>query len=251
MKTKRLPWYEDELFWESVGPILFYRRRIENAPEEVKNIISLLKLRKGAKILDLCCGVGRHSIELSKLGFKVTAVDRTDKYLRSAKRKARRRGVHIEFVKSDMRDFCRANSFNAIINMYTSFGYFKDKDDDRKVALNMYRSLKKGGRLIIELMGKERLAKIFQERGWSEIGNRIILEERKMNEDWSMIKNRWVVIDEKGRHEFTLNHRIYSAAELGDVLKECGFTVTGVYGGLAAEPYGPHANRLVVAAKKG
>jgi hypothetical protein len=135
--------------------------------------------------------------------------------------------------------------------MFTSFGYFKEKDDDRRVALNMYKSLKKGGRLIMELMGKERLARIFQERGWNEIGNRIILEERKMNEDWSMISNRWIVMDKSGQHEFKLTHRIYSAVELGDVLRECGFTITGVYGGLSGEPYGPNALRLVMVAKKG
>jgi SAM-dependent methyltransferase len=134
--------------------------------------------------------------------------------------------------------------------MYTSIGYFKDKNDDRKVVLNMYRSLKKGGRLIIETMSKEVLARIFQPRGWSEVGKRIILEERKVSEDWSVVKNRWIVIDEKGKHEFFLDLRIYSAVELGDLLRGCGFTVTGVFGSLEGKAYGPTANRLVVIGKK-
>lgn len=250
MPKKRIQWFEDEKFWEKVDPILFSKQRIENAREEVRCVSKLLRLRRGAHVLDLCCGVGRHSIEMAKRGFLVTAVDKTERYLRKARREAKKQKVAIEFVKSDMRDFCRPNSFNAITNMFTSFGYFKQKEDDRRVAMNMYTSLKKGGRLVMELMGKERLARIFQERGWGEVDNRLILEERTMNEDWSMIKNRWIIIDKKGRHEFELIHRIYSAVELGDVLKECGFSITGVYGGLAGEPYGPNAFRLVMVARK-
>jgi SAM-dependent methyltransferase len=251
MAKKSVQWHENEDFWETVGPILFSRDRIENAPEEAKAVVSLLKVRKGSRILDLCCGVGRHSVELSNMGYAVTAVDRTERYLRSAKRRARRRGVNIEFIKSDMREFCRPNGFHAITNLFTSFGYFKDKKDDYRVAKNMFVSLKRGGRAIIEMMGKERLAKIFQERGWREIGSRIILEERKMNEDWSMITNRWIVIQGRKRREFRLTHRIYSATELSNVLKSCGFGIDGIYGDLHGAPYGPYANRLVMVAKKG
>jgi SAM-dependent methyltransferase len=251
MAKKGVPWFEDEVFWETVGPILFSRDRIQNAAQETQDIIELLKIRKGSTILDLCCGVGRHSIEFASRGYIVTAVDRTEKYLRSAKRKARRKGVHIEFVRGDMREFYRANSFNAILSMYTSFGYFKNQEDDYRVARNMYTSLKKGGKVIIEMMGKEILARIFLPRGWREIGNRIILEERKMSEDWSMISNRWIVIQGRKRREFRLTHRIYSATELGNLLRSCGFSIDGVYGTLDGAPYGPRANRLIMVAKKG
>lgn len=250
MAGTRIPWHDDEEFWEKVGPVLFSEQRIENAKEEARSIAKLLRLRRGARVLDLCCGIGRHSIEMARRGFQVTGVDRTERYLRRARRAAKKQEVSVEFVKSDMRDFCRPDSFHAILSMFTSFGYFRDKNDDRKVARNMYTSLRKGGKLILELMGKERLARIFQQRGWYRVGNRIILEERKMNDDWSMIRSRWTVIKGKERQEFTLIHRIYSAVELGDVLKECGFSIAGVHGDLAGEAYGPDSLRLVVVAKK-
>lgn len=250
MAKRREKWFEDDVLWGRVDPILFSKQRIENAAKEVKGIAKLLKLRRGARVLDLCCGVGRHSIEMAKRGLVVTGVDRTGKYLRKARRAARKEKVAIEFVKSDMRDFCRPDAFHAITSMFTSFGYFADKDDDLRVADNMYRSLKRGGRIIIDVMGKERLARIFQERGWREVGKRIILEERTMSEDWSIVKNRWIVIDEKGKDEFFLDLRIYSAAELGDLLRNCGFEIMGIYGSLDGSPYGPESNRLIVVAKK-
>jgi len=102
-------WYEQNEFWHVTSPILFRKAWREQAPEEVENIISLLGCQgqKGRKILDLCCGVGRHSIEFARRGFHVTGVDISTEYLNQARRKARKARVKIEFIKDDMRRFCR------------------------------------------------------------------------------------------------------------------------------------------------
>lgn len=71
------PWHEQDVFWETVAPILFAQRRWSDAPAEVEKVVSLLGIGRGTRILDLCCGVGRHSLELARRGFHVTGVDRT------------------------------------------------------------------------------------------------------------------------------------------------------------------------------
>ena len=78
-KTK--PWHEQDTFWDTVAPTMFTQQRWKDAPAEVKQVVSLLGIEPGVHILDLCCGVGRHSLELARRGFCVTGVDRTRPYL--------------------------------------------------------------------------------------------------------------------------------------------------------------------------
>ena len=79
-------WHEQDLFWQTVP--LFDREHLEAAPAEVDALISLLGIVSPATVLDLCCGVGRHSLELARHGFQVTGVDRTAAYLQTARGRA-------------------------------------------------------------------------------------------------------------------------------------------------------------------
>ena len=153
------PWHEQDEFWETVAPILFAQRRWSDAPAEVEEVVSLLGIGPGAHILDLCCGVGRHSLELARRGFRVTGVDRTRLYLDRASKQAEAEGLKIEFVQDDMRTFCRPDAFDVVINLFTSFSYFEDPEEDRQVLVNVYRSLKPGGVFVLEMLGKEILAR--------------------------------------------------------------------------------------------
>ena len=184
-------WHEDDGFWETWGPVMFGTRRITDAAGEMDKVINLLKIPPEAHVLDLCCGVGRHSLELARRGFRVTGVDRTRSYLDEAKQQPDKEDLSIEFVQDDMRTFSRSDSFDSVINMYTSFGYFEDAEDDRRVVANVYNSLKEGGTFIIDTHGKETLARILQERNWSEGDRGILLQERKVSQNWGWMWNRW------------------------------------------------------------
>ena len=247
---RRGTWYQNKDFWRTVRPILFRQRRGEMAIEDVNNIVSLLKLKRGATILDLCCGVGRHSMEFARRGYLVTGVDLTAMYIREARRKAKREDLAIDFIQQDMRRFRRTNTFDAVINLFTSFGYFKAPRDDVRVAEHMYTALKKGGFFVLELMGKEVLARIYQPRDWYEIEGTIVMEERMPSNDWSTLENRWIILKGNKRKEFRFKLRFYSAVELCKLLKHAGFRETDVYGDLAGAPYDRKATRLIVVARK-
>lgn len=244
-------WHEEDSFWETVAPVLFPARRWEYAPREVQAMVSLLALKPGARVLDLCCGVGRHSLELGRRGFQVTGVDRTASYLEEAQRRATEQGLEIEFVQADMRTFLRPGAFDAVLNYFTSFGYFSTEEEERQVLANACASLRPGGRLLMDMMGKEILARVFTERGWHEEDGKLILEERKLAPDWSSLDNRWIIIEDGERREVTMTVRQYSAAELSRLLKDAGFQRVDVYGSLSGAPYDMEARRLVVVAHKG
>jgi SAM-dependent methyltransferase len=249
-KTKKKSWYEQDGVWEMVAPVLFTSERILSAKEEVEQILSLLELQTGVNICDLCCGVGRHSLELARHGLNVTGVDRTAPYLQEAKKKAEEEGLNIRFIQEDMRSFCKPKAFDVVINVLTSFGYFEDAADDKRVLENIYKSLKDGGKLLIDIVGKEVLARIFQEKRWREEDGIIVLEEGKIRDNWGSVDTRWIIIKDGKQDECRFSLRLYSAAQLCELLKRCGFGQVDVYGDLSGSPYDHNAKRLVVVAHK-
>lgn len=243
-------WHEDDEFWRTFWPTMFPAERWERAQEEVDCVLALAQPPDGAAVLDLCCGPARHALELARRGYCVTGVDRTVDYLAQARESAASEGLDIEFAQDDMRRFRRSDAFDLAINLYTSFGYFEHAEDDRRVAENLFASLRPGGKLVMELMGKEVLARVFQPRDWHEHEGTIRLEERTIAPGWAWIQSRWILLDGDERNEFQVAHRLYSAVELGTTLESCGFCDVQPYGGLEGSPYDQEAKRLVVVAAK-
>ncbi len=244
-------WFENDEFWESFRPIMFNPRRIEQAADEIDSAVKLLEIAPGASVLDMCSGIGRHSIELARCGFKVTGVDRTASYLARARRRAEQEALAIEFVESDIRDFHRPHAFDGAINLFTSFGYFEDSNDDLEAARNICDSLRPGARLVMEMNSKEILARKFRERDW-EAGpdGTLFLQEHRLRNGWGWIENHWIIIRGTERHEITFGVRLYSGTELEQVLKHAGFSDVALYGSLAATPYDQDAERLVALARR-
>jgi SAM-dependent methyltransferase len=249
-EMQKKTWYEDETFWKTFAPAMFNKERLDVTAEEIDHIVKLLALEKSAKILDLCCGIGRHSLELARRGYQVVGVDLTEEYLAKARSQARNENLNIQFVRSDMRRFCQIESFEAVINMFTAFGYFEIEAENKRVLANIYCSLRKGGTLLIDMMGKEVLARIYQERDWHAEDGRIFLRECKMKQNWSWADNRWIVLENGKTKEFRFGHRVYSAVEIAGLLKECGFSSVDIYGDLDCAEYDHKAKRLIAVARK-
>jgi len=243
-------WHNLDEFWQIFEPILFDEQRQSNAELEFRNVARLLNLVKGERILDLCCGTGRHSLEAARQGFNIVGIDRTASFIEKANQIAMDRNLEVDFLVADMKEYCQPDNFDIVINLFGSFGYFEDPEDDRQVVKNMYTSLRAGGRFLIETKGKEIAVRDFQEREWFEHGDTIIVAERKPTHDWSRIETRWIVI--KGDHQFehTVSVRSYSAAELTSLLAESGFVNIKVYGNLEGRVYDQEAERLVVVGTK-
>jgi SAM-dependent methyltransferase len=244
------PWHSQDAFWELFGSVLFSQQRQRSAIAEVEKIEKLLGIGEQARILDICCGNGRHSLELSQRGFEVIGVDRTAAYIQTARSKAEKRGLDVEFVIGDVREYCVPNSFDIVLNLFGSFGYFEDPEDDRRVVENVYASLRPGGRFLIETQGKEILARDFREKDWVEECDLLILSEKKVSQNWGRIETRWIVIRGRERVEHRVSVRSYSAVELSSLLARCDFCQVRVYGSLEGTEYDQSAQRLVVVGYK-
>jgi SAM-dependent methyltransferase len=243
-------WHEDDRFWKETLPVLFPESRMQEAQKEVEQVLDLINIPAGGTVLDLCCGVGRHSLELVRRGFRVTGVDRTQAYLDLVAAAAKREALDLELVRQDMREFHRDESYDGVINLFTSFGYFEDPRDDQRVVDNVYASLRSGGMLVMQLMSKEVLARIFRPRDWYAQGGLLVLEERKIRQSWSWIESRWTLISDRRRVDLDLSHRLYAASELIFLLRDRGFGEVVAYGDLDGSAYDEKANRLIVVARK-
>ena len=245
------PWHDDERFWALWRKWSFGETRWEAASVQVDQIIALAGLEPGMAVLDLCCGPGRHSLELQRRGFQVTGVDRNEAYIAEARQRSQEAGLEVEFAVDDMRTFRREAAFDAAINLWTAFGYFEDDTENQRVLENLSGSLKPGGPLVMELAGKETVARKFQARDWTEEADGVLLlQERTVCRDWSWMANRWIYIDDEGLHEFSVNTWLYSAKELADMTKRAGFSEAAAYGSCEGVPYDQKANRLVLVARK-
>lgn len=274
-------WFEDEAFWEAFAPSIFSAARVANTVAEVDAVLGMLfpaRPNEGpapgdgstpkptpsrpiaARVLDLCCGPGRHTLELARRGHRVTGVDRTACLLDLARQRlaadpdADALAQRVEFVREDARRFVRPESFDAAINLYTSFGYFRDDDDNVQVLRHVHASLRPGGRLVMEMAGKEILARIFVPSNAHRLEDgSLLVEERVLNRNWSWLDCRWTLVRPDGRvHCMPYGHWVYSARELIDRLDRAGFPggEIQVYGSLQGLPYDQQARRLVVVARK-
>ena len=231
-------------------PFMFPKKRFEAAEEQIDNILRLIDFH-GSSILDLCCGPGRHAVILAKRGLNVTGVDRTPFLLEKAREIGRAQNVQIEWILEDMRNFIRQDSYDFVLNMFTSFGYFDSKEDDVRILQNIYQSLKPGGACLIDVIGKELLAKVFQPAASEEMPDGTIwVQRREIFDDWSRIRNEWIPIKEGEAKSFKFHHTIYSGQELKDRLMQVGFQRVNLFGDLEGKEYGPNAKRLIAVAWK-
>lgn len=243
-------WHESDDFWHAFGGSMFDEAAWDEAAGQVGAVIELLGIPPGARVLDLCCGPGRHTLELARCGFKVTGVDRTEEFLEECRRRADEAGLDVDLAHSDMREFVSPGAFDVAVNLSTSFGYFPEAADDRCVVENLFTSLAGGGRVLLDVMGKEVLARIFQSKQWRERDGDLYLYERTIRDGWSWIDDRWIRISGRTRQEYTVGHRLYSAAELGGLIEDAGFQDVRAFGHLDGRPYDTEAERLVVTARK-
>lgn len=230
--TKEL--FEDypELF------LSFLEERVAQAACEVDLLLKYLREQKFRvkKVLDLNCGIGRHSLELAKRGITVLGTDLSPLYVRIAKERAKKEGVQDKtaFKVADMRKIEVAladeKSFDGIVNLYTSFGFYDDKTND-EILRQCLRLVRSGGFFALEIINRDYLVKHFQADGFSRCKDMIVLEERNLDERTSRMQSTWTYLVPKDGRTFVqqkqiiIDHRVWSVHELMDMFERTGWKI--------------------------
>jgi SAM-dependent methyltransferase len=240
------PWFEDDTFWRDYAPVIFGKSRLDLAEPEVTQLLALTGHR-GGPVLDLCCGPGRHAVALARRRIPVTGVDRTELYLSQAREAAEREGVQVELVLDDMRTFVREGAFDLAICMFNSLGYCDSYEEDLGVLRNMRRSLRPGGKCLIEAVGREIFAMKFRRIGAAvELPDGTLsVQSVRIHADWTRLTNRWTLVKEASVRRFEFHHNLYSGSALRGAMLEAGFAEVDLFGSLEGIPYDDLAMQLV------
>jgi SAM-dependent methyltransferase len=225
----------------------------ERAQKEAQFVASALDLKPGASVLDLCCGQGRHAVQLAKRGLRVTGLDLNSEYLKLARRAAEASHVQLETVASDMREIPFENTFDAIVNMYSSFGYLESEAEDLKVLESAAKALRPGGRLLLDMLNREWAVANYIQNDWhSGADGTLYVERRDLDLASSRMHVHFIVIDPNNSRRESIGHiiRLYTLTEMTRLLERVGLIVTAVFGGFDSESYSIDTRRMIIVAGK-
>jgi D-alanine-D-alanine ligase len=203
---------------------------LERTPIEADQLEVLLDLHPPARILDLGCGQGRHAIELGRRGYEVTGVDLSEYLLDVAAARARAAGVKLRLLKGDMREPLAGARFDIALSLFTSFGYFRDEADDRKVLRAVAGMLLPGGHFLLEVLNGQRERQRFEPRQWFAVGKTAVMEERHLDQGGRRLVVQRTVSTPNARETDLHAIRLYDGSELAEALREAGFADIRLYG---------------------
>jgi D-alanine-D-alanine ligase len=207
--------------------------------DEVTLFSQILELKPEMRILDLCCGQGRHTIALARQGYTVEGLDRSRYLIQRARATARKEGLSVSFKEGDARNLpFPPDTFDAVMILGNSFGYFETPEDDLRVLREVVRILKPWGRILLDVTDGEYLKANFLPRSWEWISKKLfVCRERSLSSDTSRLISREVVTDVgKGviADQFYAE-RLYSSKELQLLLMETGFSDAAIHGELSPD----------------
>ncbi len=223
--------------------ILYKHRNDEEAQEFMRNITTFLKLKKGSYIADLPCGKGRHSIFLNSLGYKVTGGDLSPASIEHAKKFENK---SLDFEVWDMRKPLQ-NKYDAVFNLFTSFGYFEDDTEDLTVLKSLKKGLKKDAVLVLDFMNVEKVQK------------NLIKEETKTIDGITFnikreIKNNFILkhinfTTDNQEHNYTERVKFIDLKKFEMYFETVGLKIIHTFGDYTLNPYNPSSDRLIIVAK--
>jgi SAM-dependent methyltransferase len=220
----------------------------EATAAEVDDIVALLGLAPGARVLDLACGHGRHAIPLAERGFRVTGYDLSAAMLARGREDASARGAPVRFVQGDMRALAFAAEFDAVLNVFTAFGYFPHEADDVAVLRRVREALVPGGRLLVETLHRDALLARFQPRiEYTTSSGARVTRDYVWDLARDVIEDRVRLVRPDGtRAEYASALRMRSLHGWLGLLGAAGLEPIAWHGGLDARPLALDSRRLVV-----
>jgi D-alanine-D-alanine ligase len=222
-------------WWSRIFNYLYLRtdadiiNDLDITSHEIDLFLEILNLSPDDKILDLCCGQGRHSLELARRNFKnIEGLDRSHYLIQKAKATARKEDLNIRFREGDARKIpSPTDSFDLVMILGNSFGYFDTIQDDLRVLKEVFRVLKPWGKILIEVTDGDYLRNNFQTRSWEWMDKKhFVCRERSLSLDKQRLISREVITHtEKGviADQFYAE-RLYSKENLTRILETAGFS---------------------------
>ncbi len=244
-------WY-NQIFTEDYFrtlPMGFHKQTIR----ETQFILNSLSVGHGGRILDLCCGFGRHTIEMAKRGYDMVGLDLSLPLLQKGLNEAQRRKLSIKFIHGDIRELNFNGVFDAAFCVHTSFGYFDDKTN-LSVLQGVFNGLKAGGRFMVEVLNRDYIIQQLPRRKWWEGSDCLFLEEVSFNYETSVLHNKRTFIfdDNRPPWEQHIYIRLFSLHEIQGMMRMAGYNLLQVSGSIASRGafFGTESPHIILLGEK-
>jgi SAM-dependent methyltransferase len=222
--------------------------------KQVDFLIKKLTLTKNQYILDLACGQGRHSLELARRGFKnVTGFDFSKQLLAIAQKQNAKEKLTVRFIKGDIRNLPFKGSFDVILNLFTSFGYFAKESDHSLVLQQVAQSLKENGLFFLDIKNPVHAQKQLDKSG--QYLSKIVSNGFFIHSKNKVKGKRWVQ-----RLQWTENNkqkllessvRMFSCSEIKSLLNKANLIPQKIWGSYRGELFKENSSpRLLILSKK-
>jgi len=226
-------------FFESPDslPLSFFPTPAETEAE-VEGLLRLLDLPPGSRLADVCCGAGRHLVRLLQRGYRAVGVDVSAMMLGLARREAQTRSLRAPLVRADARSLpFRAACFDAVLNLFNSFGYCETDEENEQVLREAARVLRPGGQFLLETRNPQYqiLFAPVRQRVRAADGSFLVVswrydrQGRRLHSEWRRPRT--------GRVVYRASMRLYQLEELRALLSRAGLEETGLFSGYAGEPF--------------
>lgn len=249
-RRRQRPWWEDIFDDDFVRTM--DRADTKIIHREVNFIEQCLGLEKGATILDLACGTGKHAVELAKRGYAVVGYDLSLNMLALAADEAQEQGQKLNFLQGDMREMTFDQVFDGVYSWSTSFGYFDD-EKNFDVLQRMQRALRTGGILVLDIINRDYVAPRQPSMVWFEGDGCVCMDEMQVDFFSSRLKvKRTAMFDDGRSREIDYSMRLYNLHEIGKMMHDADFKVLEVTGH-PAHPgvfFGSESPRLIIVAER-
>jgi SAM-dependent methyltransferase len=250
--TKRHPveWWADHFdarYLQEYAPLF----TLERDRQEVGRVIEVLGLPAGSRILDVPCGQGRHAHLLAEAGFRVDGLDYSAKLL--ARARSRGMSPSLRYVRGDMRRLPSrwTGRYDAVVNLFTSFGFFADPADDRRVVHELARVLRGGGILVWHGGSRDGIMAGFLTRDWWTSSDDMMFGQERRFDPLSgilTVRSSWSGRGRRGEREHRI--RLYTATRLAELCADVGLIVEAAYDGWRDRPLSRRSSEMLLVARK-
>ena len=226
--------------------LLYKNRDFKEAERFIENLLTYLKPEKGARFFDLACGKGRHSIFLNKKGFDVVGADLSEESILSAQKSANK---ELKFIVHDMRKPLKGYSFDVVVNLFTSFGYFEDDNEDVEVLKSVVSVLEKDGFFVLDyLNAKQVVAKLKPQETIQR--EHVTFDITKKIENAFVVKN--IDFEDEGeRYHFEERVKLIDEEQFESYFKLAGLQLLAKFGNYNLDKFDEdNSPRLILIAKK-
>jgi SAM-dependent methyltransferase len=237
-------WFEQ---WFGEEYIALYPHRNDAEAQRVVSLIAAtLASRRVRLVLDLACGSGRHARFLGERWW-TSGVDLSEVLLRLA----RRNNTPAKLVRADIRALpYRDSSFDLVVNLFTSFGYFETDTEHEMVLRDLARVMTPDGTFVIDFLNADQVRDQLVPCDERSIAGRKVEQRREITDDGRFVVKHIVMKDEGRGREFTERVRLFTREELTSMLERAGFRIEMSYGDYGAEPLTDTSPRVILFARR-